>query len=717
MTQMTGGEVLARSLGAHGTDVVFGIPGNHNLGIYQHLEESNIRHVLARHEQGCGYAADGYARVSGRPGVALVTAGPAVLNTLAALGQAYADSVPMLLVSPGMPLRHPYRGNGHLHETKNQHAAVDAVVSVSARVTSVAEIGDAVSHAFADMTAGRPRPVHLEVPIDVLDESADVNVGTPVAVTKLTAPPGELARAAALLAQAANPGIVVGGGARFAAPEVRRLAERLGAGVVTSTNGKGTLPEDHPLSLGAGVHLGAVAEWVRSRDVLVAVGTDLGSSDLWNGPWQLDGSLIRIDIDPRQILINAHPDVALVSDAAPALGSLLDLLGGGTAAAAEARDVAAWASRIRAEAAAEGALWHSEIQAMSAVLDHDAIVAGDSAAVCYYGLRANLPFHTPGSFLYPTGFGTLGYGLAKVAPALAAGCPVVVKPAELTPLSAFLVADAAEAIGLPSGVFNLVPGPGSEVGELLSTHPGVDVVSFTGLELGGKSASLVLPGADIAHAVSATVANVMVNSGQTCAAWTRLLVPQSELDQALAVAEVAASKHVVGDPRDGSTDLGPVISAAQRRSVLGYIAGAVATGATLVTGGIDRPHGLSVGHYVRPTVLTGVSPQSPIAQEEVFGPVLVVLPYRDVDEAVVLANGTPYGLGGSIWGAEDEEAFAIARRLRSGRVDVNGAAWNPRAPFGGYKHSGNGRELGRWGIEEFLETKAVQLPGVGSGVR
>lgn len=411
MTQMTGGEVLARSLAAHGTDVVFGIPGNHNLGIYQHLDESNIRHVLARHEQGCGYAADGYARVSGRPGVALVTAGPAVLNTLAALGQAYADSVPMLLVSPGMPLRHPYRGNGHLHEMKNQHGAVDAVVSVSARVTSVAEIGDAVSHAFADMTAGRPRPVHLEVPIDVLDESADVQVGTPVSVTKLTAPPGELARAAALLAAAARPGIVVGGGARFAAPEVRRLAERLGAGVVTSTNGKGTLPEDHLLSLGAGAHLGAVAEWVRSRDVLVAVGTDLGSSDLWNGPWQLDGSLIRIDIDPRQILINAHPDVALVSDAAPALGSLLELLGGGTAAAAGAQDVAAWASRIRAEAAAEGALWQQEIQAMSAVLDSDAIVAGDSAAVCYYGLRANLPLHTPGSFLYPTGFGTLGYGL------------------------------------------------------------------------------------------------------------------------------------------------------------------------------------------------------------------------------------------------------------------------------------------------------------------
>jgi len=322
--------------------------------------------------------------------------------------------------------------------------------------------------------------------------------------------------------------------------------------------------------------------------------------------------------------------------------------------------------------------------------------------------------------------------LAKVAPALAAGCPVVAKPAELTPLSAFIVADAAEAIGLPPGVFNLVPGPGSEVGELLSTHPGVDVVSFTGstrvgrrvagmaaetvkrvcLELGGKSASLVLPGADVEPAVSATVANVMVNSGQTCAAWTRLLVPRSEIDQSLAVAEAAARQHVVGDPRHEATDLGPVISASQRRSVLNYIAGAMVEGASLVSGGIARPDELGVGHYVRPTVLTGVSPQSRIAQEEVFGPVLVVLPYADVDEAVVLANATSYGLAGSVWGADDGQAFAVARRLRTGRVDLNGAAWNPSAPFGGYKQSGNGRELGRWGIEEFLEIKAVQVPGL-----
>lgn len=420
MAIMTGGEVLAHSIAAHGTEVLFGIPGNHNVSIYEHLASSGIQHVLARHEQGCGYAADGYARVSGKPGVALVTAGPAVLNTLAALGQAYSDSIPVLLVSPGMPLRHPYRGNGHLHETKDQHAAVDAVVAVSHRVTSVAEISDAVTHAFIDMTAGRPRPVHLEVPIDVLDESADIELASPAVLSVIGAPPDQLDRAAAALAQATRPGLVVGGGARSAAQEVRALAERLGAGVLTSTNGKGTLPEDHPLSLGAGAHLPAAAEWARTRDVLVAVGTDLGSSDLWNGAWQLDGTLVRIDIDPRQVGVNARPDIALVGNAAASLRALLRLLGDGTTDRVAVAEVSDWSSRVHAEADAEGALWRDEIRAIADVLERDAVVAGDSAAVCYYGLRSNLPLHAPGAFLYPTGYGTLGYALpaaigAKVA--------------------------------------------------------------------------------------------------------------------------------------------------------------------------------------------------------------------------------------------------------------------------------------------------------------
>jgi acetolactate synthase-1/2/3 large subunit len=350
----------------------------------------------------------------------LVTAGPAVLNTLAALGQAYSDSIPVFLVSPAMPLRHPAYSNGHLHETKDQRAAVEAVVATSYRVTSVPEIGEAVSHAFVDMTAGRPRPVHLEIPIDVLDETAEVEVGQPVVLSRATAPPAEIKQAAALLAKASRPGIVIGGGARAAFAEVRRLAERLGAGVLTTTNGKGILAEDHPLSLGAGAHLPSGAEWARTRDVLLAVGTDLGSSDLWNGPWQLDGSLVRIDIDPRQIVVNARPDVALVSDAGEALRSILHLLDDVPSGSTKSRDTTDWGKRIRAEASTEGALWCNEIKAIDAVLERDAIVTGDSAAVCYYGLRANLPLYAPASFLYPTGYGTLGYGLpaaigAKIA--------------------------------------------------------------------------------------------------------------------------------------------------------------------------------------------------------------------------------------------------------------------------------------------------------------
>lgn len=320
--------------------------------------------------------------------------------------------------------------------------------------------------------------------------------------------------------------------------------------------------------------------------------------------------------------------------------------------------------------------------------------------------------------------------MAKVAPALAAGCPVVAKPADLTPLSAFIFADAVESIGLPRGVFNLVPGPGSEVGHILSTHPEIDVISFTGstevgkrvsaaasgtvkrvcLELGGKSASIVLPDADINAAVAATVANVMVNSGQTCAAWTRLLVPRRELKNALAAAEAAALTIVVGNPQDENTDMGPVISASQRSSVLDYIRGAVSDGATVVTGGLDAPEGLHVGHFVRPTVLAGMESTARIVQEEVFGPVLVILPYENVDEAVALANGTSFGLGGAVWGVDVDRAFEVANRLRTGRVDINGAPWNSMAPFGGYGQSGNGREMGRWGLEEFLETKSIQLP-------
>ncbi|MEU8797513.1 aldehyde dehydrogenase family protein [Spirillospora sp. NPDC048819] len=319
--------------------------------------------------------------------------------------------------------------------------------------------------------------------------------------------------------------------------------------------------------------------------------------------------------------------------------------------------------------------------------------------------------------------------LAKIGGALVAGATVVLKPAELTPLSAYLITDAIDEAGVPAGVFNLIPGPGRVVGEALAGHPAVDAISFTGstlvgarvaalaaasikrvsLELGGKSASVILPGTDLEPAVHASVEAAMLNSGQTCTAWTRLLVPRTDLEAATQLAAARAGALVVGDPTQPETDLGPVVSPAQRHTVTGFIERAVADGARIVTGGTERPAGLTRGHYVWPTVVTDVAPDAEIVQEEVFGPVLTIQPYDSIEEAVALANATPYGLAGAVWGPDQEAALAIARRLRTGQVDVNGGAFNPAAPFGGYGRSGNGRELGRWGIEEFLETKALQL--------
>jgi acyl-CoA reductase-like NAD-dependent aldehyde dehydrogenase len=317
--------------------------------------------------------------------------------------------------------------------------------------------------------------------------------------------------------------------------------------------------------------------------------------------------------------------------------------------------------------------------------------------------------------------------VAKIGGALVAGSTVVLKPAELTPLSAYLLADAALEAGLPDGVLNLVPGSGRVVGEALVTHPEVDVVSFTGstavgtrisqlaapdvkrvcLELGGKSASLVLPDADLAVAVPASMQGAMLNSGQTRSAWSRLLVPQALLGEVLERAAAEVGRMAPGDPTDEATLLGPVISAAQRATVTGFVERAVASGARLVAGGVDNP--FDRGHFVVPTVLADVEPDSEIVREEVFGPVVTVQGYEDEDHAVALANDSAYGLHGAVWSADQGRAVGVARRLRTGQVDVNGAAFNPAAPFGGYGRSGNGRELGRYGIEEFLEIKSIQL--------
>jgi aldehyde dehydrogenase (NAD+) len=318
--------------------------------------------------------------------------------------------------------------------------------------------------------------------------------------------------------------------------------------------------------------------------------------------------------------------------------------------------------------------------------------------------------------------------MQKLAPALAAGCTVVLKPSELAPLNTCLLVDLLAEAGLPAGVVNLVCGPGAEVGEALAGHPDVSVVSLTGsmragrrvaelgaaraarvcLELGGKSASLVLPDADLPTAVAATVDQVMFNSGQACFAWSRLLVPANRYDETLAIAAEVASSMTVGDPWQPPTRLGPVIHAAARDRILGMIRDAVAGGGRLVAGDTE-PVG-DRGWFVAPTVLADVAEDAPVVREEIFGPVLTVLPYRDEPDGVRLANATDYGLHGAVWSADVPHAVEVAGRLRTGRVDVNGSPFNLRAPFGGYKRSGTGRELGRWGLDAFCETKAIQVP-------
>nr|WP_163500746.1 aldehyde dehydrogenase family protein [Halomonas socia] len=318
---------------------------------------------------------------------------------------------------------------------------------------------------------------------------------------------------------------------------------------------------------------------------------------------------------------------------------------------------------------------------------------------------------------------------AKVAAALAAGCTVVLKPSELAPLNAFVLAEIIHAAGLPAGVFNLVTGDGATVGEALAGHPEVDMVSLTGstragkrvstvaansvkrvaLELGGKSPSVLLDDADLAKAVKATVANCFLNSGQNCNAYTRLLVPEEVHDEAAALAANLAEGLAVGDPLDAATRIGPLVSAEQREAVLDYIRVGIREGATLLAGGEERPAGFDKGHYIRPTVFGRVDPRATIAQEEIFGPVLAVIPYTDEAHAVEIANNTIYGLAGAVWSADDARAERVARRIRAGQIDINGGPFNLKAPFGGFKQSGHGRELGRYGLEEFLEYKALQL--------
>jgi len=320
----------------------------------------------------------------------------------------------------------------------------------------------------------------------------------------------------------------------------------------------------------------------------------------------------------------------------------------------------------------------------------------------------------------------------KVAPALAAGCTVVLKPSEVAPFNAFVLAEAIESAGLPKGVFNLVTGTGAQAGEALVRHPGVDMISFTGstrggkriselasqsikrvaLELGGKSAAVILDDADLPAAVKSTVNGCYLNSGQTCTALTRMLVPQSKYEEAAKLAADAAAGFALGNPLDEKTRLGPLSSKAQLERVKSYIKKGVDEGAELIAGGAEPPAGAPAGgYYVRPTVFGKVKNSMTIAQEEIFGPVLAIIPYKDEEDAIRIANDSPYGLAGAVWSKDDARAQRVARRIRAGQVDVNGGAFNMNAPFGGFKQSGHGREAGVYGLEEFLEYKSLQLKG------
>ena len=315
----------------------------------------------------------------------------------------------------------------------------------------------------------------------------------------------------------------------------------------------------------------------------------------------------------------------------------------------------------------------------------------------------------------------------KVAPALAAGCTMILKPSEFTPSSALIFAEILHDAGVPKGVFNLVNGLGQSVGAAMSAHTGIDMISFTGStragidvaqraamtvkrvtqELGGKSPNIILGDADMQKAVGGGVASVFSNSGQSCNAPTRMLVPNDKMDEVIAIAKAAAAKTKAGDPRAEDTKIGPVVSSIQWDKIQALINKGIEEGATLVAGGPGRPEGIDKGYYVRPTVFANVTKDMTIAREEIFGPVISIMGFKDEDEAVEIANDTSYGLAGYVSAGTMDRARSIARRIRAGNINLNGVPNERAAPFGGYKQSGNGREWGKFGLEEFMEVKAI----------
>jgi acetolactate synthase-1/2/3 large subunit len=413
--RVTGGAAVIDSLAANGVRDVFGIPGTHNLELYRYLPASGIRHVVTRHEQGAGYAADGYARVSGRPGVFITTSGPGITNAITALATSYADSVPTLAVSPG-----PHRGTvgadlGWLHEVKNQQAALDAVCGRSIRVEGADEIPEVVATVFEQFRTRRPRPIHLEVPVDVL-EGEWTRRPAPVRSVPDPVRPGRagMEAIAVAIAAAARPVVLAGGGARRAAGEIHALAE-YGIPVLTTVNGKGVLDERHPAALGAAVRLKAAHEVADDADVLLIVGSEVGDADLWGGVLRPgvpgERTVIRIDLDPAQMHKNVPADLAVIGDASAVLGEVVELLRDKGFGSRPVDPLQAYREAIATEADRDAGPWKPIQRALAAALPTDTVVAGDSSQVTYYGTVHHWPFTPANRLLYPTGYATLGYGL------------------------------------------------------------------------------------------------------------------------------------------------------------------------------------------------------------------------------------------------------------------------------------------------------------------
>ena len=420
-----GGAAVVETLAAHGVDTIFGIPGTHNLEMYRHFLTTGIRAVTPRHEQGAGYAAEAYARVTGRPGVVVATSGPGLTNTMTAAATGYAESQPMLILSSGMPTGAEGQDLGQLHEAKNTSAAMDQLVRWSLRVRDADEAAEAVTEAFASFTGGRPRPVHIEVPVDVLEQqwSGRARIATKTASPQ--ADPEAVRRAAEALAAAAQPMIIAGGGAVDAQAELTALAEALGAPATTTVNGKGVVDEAHPLSVGASIRLRAVQRAAAGSDALLVVGTELGDSDLWEG--QIRGrTVIRCDIDPAQLDKNCPADHALLGDAATTVAALRDALPADSPATPER--AAALRAACREEAAKDVGPYAEINAAVRAALPADGVLTGDSSQVTYFGSVHFFDMPAPRRFCYSPGFATLGYGLpAGVGAAIARpGTPVAV---------------------------------------------------------------------------------------------------------------------------------------------------------------------------------------------------------------------------------------------------------------------------------------------------